>query len=445
MKKVWFLALLFLLAGLVKWIVFDVTANEAPDNTAHDADTVDHDQRDEELLQRLKTMPYLSHVEDEQHPEKSGVTLYRKSLASKGINLFTSMWGENGFVLDMQGNVLKQWHFPLSVRQQDDPVFHFNPGVSFLTPDRHGDLFRLQSGVLIKTNWDNTSTFWKKEGTYHHELSFDESGNVYTLNRSVRRIKYKQGTLEFEDHSIVILSPQGKLLKQISLFDLVKNWVPDVFFDSIVQYRRGSEAFSKRAKELCLDSLFGILHGNTVEVVDRETPFAKKGDLLVCVRSLNLVMTVDPDQNKIVWIWEDGQKLLDRPHYPTLLDNGNILIFDNGWLRRYSRVIELDPVTGTIVWEYRGRPEHSFYTKRGGMAQGLANNNVLITEDEKGRVFEVTRNGEIVWEFYNFESDRKRTGRRATIYRFLRFSPAEILEINFPQELMGKLKSLGYL
>ncbi len=35
------------------------------------------------------------------------------------------------------------------------------------------------------------------------------------------------------------------------------------------------------------------------------------------------------------------------------------------------------------------------------MQQRLPNGNTLITESSGGRIFEVTRDGEIVWEFFN--------------------------------------------
>ena len=42
-----------------------------------------------------------------------------------------------------------------------------------------------------------------------------------------------------------------------------------------------------------------------------------------------------------------------------------------------------------------------FFSAVQGAAQALPNGNVLVTESTKGRVFEVTRDGEIVWEFWN--------------------------------------------
>ena len=105
---------------------------------------------------------------------------------------------------------------------------------------------------------------------------------------------------------------------------------------------------------------------------------------------------------------------------PTLLANGNILIFDNGYARGFSRVIELDPTSLEVVWSYQGEPPSEFFSDRRGSAQRLPNGNTLICESERGHVFEVTPDGTRVWEFWNPEIV---DGKRKRIYRFMRLAP----------------------
>jgi hypothetical protein len=69
--------------------------------------------------------------------------------------------------------------------------------------------------------------------------------------------------------------------------------------------------------------------------------------------------------------------------------------------RGYSRVVEVDTATSQIVWEYSEGPGGDFYTRIRGGVQQLPNGNVLVTESDRGRVFEVTREKQIVWEYYN--------------------------------------------
>ena len=98
----------------------------------------------------------------------------------------------------------------------------------------------------------------------------------------------------------------------------------------------------------------------------------------------------------------------------------DMLVFDNGFYRRYSRVLEIDPPTGRIVWSYEGKPRSEFFTEFRGSNQRLANGNTLICEAGRGHVFEVTRDGQIVWEFWNPVME---DGKRRRIYRFVRYPP----------------------
>ena len=72
-------------------------------------------------------------------------------------------------------------------------------------------------------------------------------------------------------------------------------------------------------------------------------------------------------------------------------------------------MLEFNPVTLEIVWQYT--PHEAgfvvpldacrFYSPFISSAQRLPNGNTLITEGSDGRVFEVTPQHEIVWEYIN--------------------------------------------
>jgi hypothetical protein len=104
---------------------------------------------------------------------------------------------------------------------------------------------------------------------------------------------------------------------------------------------------------------------------------------------------------------------------------GNILVFDNGGLagfgsllpgtpafwpvafRNYSRAVEYNPISYEKVWEYSNETDNRatggdrrFFSWFISSVQRLPNGNTLITEGHDGRIFEVTRQGEIVWEYF---------------------------------------------
>jgi len=121
------------------------------------------------------------------------------------------------------------------------------------------------------------------------------------------------------------------------------------------------------------------IHVNTLSILGEghAEPF-RAGRVLFAARSLDLVGVVDLAAGQVVWSW--GEDVLDWPHEPTLLDSGNILVFDNGAHRGHSRILEVDPGDGAIVWQFEGDPPSSFFSRIMGGAQPLPNGNVLVTE-----------------------------------------------------------------
>ena len=94
-------------------------------------------------------------------------------------------------------------------------------------------------------------------------------------------------------------------------------------------------------------------------------------------------------------------------HQPTLLPNGNLLVFDNQGHNGRSKVIEIDPATQAVVWSYCDSESTPLFSRTCGSSQRLPNGNTLITESDYGRALEVTAAGDIVWEFRN----PRRTGQ----------------------------------
>lgn len=142
----------------------------------------------------------------------------------------------------------------------------------------------------------------------------------------------------------------------------------------------------------------------------------KPGNILVSPRNLGFIFIIARDSGEIVWRYS-GEHLggLAGQHSPFMIEKGipgegNILVFDNGQspLRYHkhggqSAVLEIDPTKTyfgkgkEIVWSYGNG--FLFYNSYGGHCQRLPNGNTLITESHTCRMFEVTPEKEIVWEF----------------------------------------------
>ncbi len=85
-------------------------------------------------------------------------------------------------------------------------------------------------------------------------------------------------------------------------------------------------------------------------------------------------------------------------------DAARVLIFDNGSKRpegKFSRVLEVAPGTDEPVWSYVAPEPGDFYSAFISGAHPMANGHVFVCAGATGRFFEVTRGGEIVWEYRN--------------------------------------------
>jgi len=145
------------------------------------------------------------------------------------------------------------------------------------------------------------------------------------------------------------------------------------------------------------------LHANTVTYREEESA------VYMNIRHLDRLVKIDYPSGEILWSMgrggDFGKGLFSHAHDPEFLENGNLLIFDNGnhrWPIEYSRAVEIayDPELGWAeeVWSWPSRP--LFFDHAMGDANRLPNGNTLITSSQYGNIYEVTRNGEVVWDLY---------------------------------------------
>lgn len=353
-------------------------------------------------LDQIKSLPYLTFTSVKPGArDKAGVTFLDRKAAQPGITFYCSEDTSGGYFIDLKGNLVSALE---DRRENPLPWKMIEP----YGEDRFLVLCERKGVMLIEKD---SSIVWKQTGPFHHDLAVVPDGCIIALTR--KKIHYPELIPEHPiiDHCIALLDRQGKLRESISIADLVTQdpGLRAEFNRHTWPYLEDEEAFD-------------VFHANTVELVECEVAGGGKkicapGDILFCIRNLNLIAILERETGKVGWRWGPGE--LDWPHAPTFLPNGNILVFDNGTHRGFSRAIELDPRSGRIVWEHRGDPPESFFTPSRGMAQRLPNGNTLLTESDHGRVFEITPAGQTVWEFYNPRRDRTKN-QRATIYRMVR-------------------------
>ena len=340
-----------------------------------------------EEVERLRSLGYLSGSAE--MPDVWGITVYDSSKTWDGLNFYTSGHSAGATLMDMDGNVLHEWSHSFMDAWRAGPGGELpksSKGSGFwrrayLFPN--GDVLAIFDGhAIIKVDRDSR-LIWAQFGGFHHDLDVMEDGRIYTLLREpgiVPRINPDHPILE---EFVVVLDSEGNELERVSQL----------------------EAIEKSGR---LDLLEGmkesgdIFHTNTIEVLDGRLagrdPAFRAGNVLICIRELDNLAILDMDQRTVVWGLE-GPWL--KQHQSTILDNGHMLIFDNGGSRPASRVLEFDPLTREIVWVYKSGDDNLFFSQQCGSNQRLPNGNTLISETDRGRAFEVTHDHETVWEYIN--------------------------------------------
>lgn len=166
-----------------------------------------------------------------------------------------------------------------------------------------------------------------------------------------------------------------------------------------------------------------VLHANTVEVLNGHPDgLWSGGDVMVSLRGLDVIAVLDLTARAVRWWWGPGE--LSGQHQPSAVPGGNVLVFDNGQAAGRSRAIEVDPTTGTIVWQYTATPPDSLFSPLAGGCQLLGNGHVLITDAQSGKAIEVTRDGRIAWGVQIHQAASSAVTSQAAIYRMSAVPPA---------------------
>lgn len=360
-------------------------------------------------------------------PEK-GVTIYLPNKADNGFTLYSTEKSPLVYLIDMKGNVVHTWDLsatgPIAhsrgVIVDDAQLTSNGELVAVVTSD-----YDAPWGLgVVKLDRNSKIEWFYHDKRAHHRLSIGEDHKIYTLthkfvNSSSEWATKELGSPILED-SITILNSNGKEMKSFAILDAIKNSK----FRDIVDILK---ARGKLDDDPYLNPYEGdYTHINTVKYITKEQaekfPFAHEGDVLVSMRNMDLIAVIDVNKEVATWVafgpWH-------KQHEPTLLSNGNLLIFDNRSQWPKSRVIEYNPKTQQIVWEYSGTEAKPLQTDWFGKAQVLKNQDILITETNGGRLLEITRDSEIVWEFSNPQRV-KDTGETFRINFGYRYYPDEL-------------------
>ena len=378
----------------------------------------------------------------------TGTTIYDPDRAWNGFTVLSPLAGPAVLVIDMNGNVLKRWEgfndsaggparilpggFVVAASGARPP---HQESLELVERDFAGNVvWRFSRSEQITTG--DGSTVWSAR--QHHDWQREnfpagyyspdntpgvDAGNTLILAHTDRR-QPKVADVQLEDDRLIEVSSSG---------DIVWEWVASDHIDELGFSPDARKAIKAASAVNAARGSFDWLHVNSATYVGPNRWF-DQGDrrfapnnVIISSREASLLAIVGRD-GSIVWRlgpdFSESKELrairqIIGQHHAHFIPKGlpgagNLLVFDNGgasgygftnpiapdgrgaFVRPTSRVLEINPVTLELVWSYTNP---RFFSTNISSAQRLANGNTLVTAGAGGRMFEITREGAIVWEY----------------------------------------------
>jgi hypothetical protein len=425
----------------------------------------------------------------------TGTTIYEPEKCWNGFTVIQFMY-YGAALVDMNGNLVKRWKQLQGLPSANKIL----PGGYIMgTTGQRSMKFGFQDNLnLVQLDWEGNEV-WKFDGfdlvrdphrkrtwmaRQHHDYQRD--GNP--VGYYVPGMEPKTG-----GGNTIMLCHKNLKNTDISEKLLIDDWVIEVTWDGEIVWKWACSehfnelGFSEEARNTMarnpgmVPSGGGMgdwMHMNSISKLGPNKRYAA-GDkrfnpenLIFSARETNILGIIEKETGKIVW--QVGPyytatealrnlKQIIGPHHAHIIPEGlpgagNVLVYDNGGMAGYgapnpgsvdgrrnalrdnSRVIEFDPVTLEIAWQYPAPPTPGgpmsggrLYSSFMSSAQRLVNGNTLITEGASGRIIEVNTDCEIVWEYVSPYTDRR--GNLCSAYRSYRVPYEWVPQAERPAEV----------
>jgi hypothetical protein len=420
----------------------------------------------------------------------TGVTIYDPARTWSGYTVLSPLATQAVLVIDMNGNVVKRWD---DFNNSAGGPARVLPGGGVIAatgarPPYQESLELVQRDFDGKVVWSfnrNEQIELRDRGTVwssrqHHDWQREDfpagyyspnsapaatSSNTLLLTHTNHTVPAVSAAM-LEDDRLIEVAPDGRI---------VWEWKAAEHIDELGFAPDARAAIKAAADTNAARGSFDWLHINSATYVGPNRWF-DSGDrrfapsnVIISSRQASLLAIVARD-GSIAWrlgpdfgASAELRKIrqIVGQHHAHLIPKGlpgagHVLVFDNGgssgygfaspiapdgvgaFARATSRVLEIDPVTLELVWSYAGP---RFFSTNISSAQRLPNGNTLITEGAGGRVFEITSDGTIVWEYMN----PLFAGPRASndVYRAYRLPYGWIPQLAVPTEKAVTPPELG--
>jgi hypothetical protein len=335
------------------------------------------------------------------------------------------------YLVDEAGSVIHSWSNPThQLKPEDNPPSYLR-GWNHVEVDADGSLFAIVPLRALLKLTPESKLEWSCDIAAHHDLAVRDDGMLFVLTEAPRRVVVDGCAYVILDNLVTLVDSGGAVKSEVSLYDILstdsglRQLINDAIQGRSESFRRrgwptledqvprevvqetqailGNAGYNGELRRALqrLRALPGkpcdVLHTNTLELLDEHAEgIWNRGDLLLCMRELNTVAVVDPVRGKVRWWW--GAEELSGPHQPSVLPDGRILVFDNGLNARRTSLIVVDPNSREVIWNWSAQPPESFFCPLAGGCERMPNGNLLVTNSTAGGAFELTMDGQIIWQ-----------------------------------------------
>jgi hypothetical protein len=207
----------------------------------------------------------------------------------------------------------------------------------------------------------------KKKFPMHHDFTYKDKNTLLTFSNRYAKMRDLQRNKKLFLTNTV-LSIDLKKNKVRKAFDFIKFMRP-----LTVGYWQENKFKPRWVVWDNVKADHDFVHANSME-------FYKGKGLLVSLKHLDKIVMIDEDLDKILWtvgptkkdtFQATGPLRFSHQHDAKLLENGDILLFDNGFMRKESRALafKLNKKTNRIEksWEFSPKPK-LYAENRGGVS-----------------------------------------------------------------------------
>ena len=363
----------------------------------------------------------------------TGTTIYYPEKCYNCLILYDGRDGQS-YLINMNGEVVHTWPYTGFPVEMIDPKLKKGERGHLLC-QKEPEIYSCET--LLEVNW-NADIVWEwgekapgGKARQNHDLVPLANGNIMLVAFFESRLS-KDLDIPLSDQAIYEVNREG---------EIVWKWISSEHIDEL--------GFTGEKRDLLYSKK--MRPRSSIFVINNMSPLGPNkwfddGDqrfhpdnIMIDSREASFIAIIEKKSGRIVWRMGpeypasyDYSQVSFTGKIPRPVDSicgqhdahlipaglpgaGNMLVFDNQgaagfppiYLNMFpgSRVLEIDPVSKEILWQYdascSGMPFWNFFSSFISSARRLANGNTLICEGMNGRLFQVTPDGEIVWEYVN--------------------------------------------